>query len=260
MRLILAFFLALLLTSCASVPTDNNPNASASELYNNAVKLLQDGSYTAAITEFQTLQARYPYGIYATQAQLDIAYAYYKQDDEQSASDACDNFIKLHPNNKNVDYAYYLKGLANFNYHRSLVDRLTNQDMALRDPKETKASFFAFKTLVTQFPQSRYAPDAKKRLIFLVNSLARYDISVGRYYLRRGACVAAANRAKYVLLNYPETSQTENAMILLAQAYRKLGLTHLASDSLKVLNQNFPDNKAIDQSKVLSSKHWWKFW
>ena len=250
----------LLLAGCASTPVNNDPNATASELYNNALGLLQEGSYTTAIKQFQTLEARYPYGIYATQAQLDVAYAYYKQDDNQSASDACDNFIKLHPNNKNVDYAYYLKGLANFNYHSSFIDRLTNQDMALRDPKETKDSFFAFKTLVSQFPNSKYAPDAQKRLVFLMNSLARYDISVGRYYLRRGAWVAAANRAKSVLINYPESPQTEDALALLIESYQKLGLTNLASASIKVLHQNFPNSHYIAQTEKSPHNSWWKFW
>ncbi|MDE3207324.1 MAG: outer membrane protein assembly factor BamD, partial [Pseudomonadota bacterium] len=250
MRPILATFLVLLLASCASTPIDTNPNASASDLYQNAMHLLNHKDYNTAIKEFQTLEARYPYGIYSTQAQLDVAYAYYKQDDQESANEACDSFIKLHPNNPHVDYAYYLKGLANFNYHSDFMSRISHQDMALRDPKETRASFFAFRTLITRFPKSRYAPDARQRLVFLVNELSHYEISVGRYYLKRGAWVAAANRAKYVLVHYPESNQARNALLLEIAAYQKLGLTHLANDTEKVLHLNFPDSRPVAQASA----------
>jgi outer membrane protein assembly factor BamD len=209
-------------------------------MYNDAKKSLTEGSYDEAIKKFESLQSHYPYGRYAQQAQLEIAYTYYKQNEPESAISAADRFIKQYPNNPRVDYAYYVKGLTNFNADIGIFGLASGQDPTERDPKAAQDSFAAFKDLVTRFPSSRYAPDARLRMQYLLGALAKYEVHVAKYYLRRGANIAAVNRAKEVLTLYPNTPAIHDALTILVQGYNALGLKELRDDAQRVLDKNFP--------------------
>jgi len=218
---------------------------SAARLYSEAKEALDGGQYDLAIKHYETLEARFPYGAYSQQAQLETAYAYYKQNEQAPAVAAADRFIKLHPNHRNVDYAYYLKGLAYFNEDEGFLGKISRQDRTERDPKSARESFEAFKDLVKRFPESKYAPDSVARMKYLVNALASHEIHVARYYLKRGAYVAAANRAQYALKTYPEAPAREEALLILVQAYDVLGMPRLRDDAERVLRKNFPDSTRL---------------
>ncbi len=265
MRFSLTVILALCLAACGSMsdPTDETKGWSANKLYTEAKTNLNDGQYEKAIKLYEKLEARYPYGRYAQQAQIEIAYAYYKDKDTASAIAAADRFIKLHPNHPSVDYAYYLKGLANFNDDLGLLGKMTSaiggQDMTERDPKAARESFDAFKDLATRFPDSKYAPDSVQRMNYLVNALASHEIHVARYYIKRGAYVAAANRCQYALKNYPQAPANEEGLLILVQAYDKLGMVDLRNDAERVMKANFPNSKFLS-GKATSNKSWWQLW
>ena len=182
-----------------------------------------------------------------------------KKDGVQHEVGAAERFIKLHPNHPNVDYAYYLRGLANFNDDLGLLGSYTGQDMSERDPKAAREAFNAFKDLVTRFPDSKYAPDSVLRLNYLVNMLAQNEVHVARYYMKRGAFVAAANRVQYSLKTYPQATANEEGLLLLVQAYDKLGMTDLRNDAERVLKTNFPKSKYLS-GKFDSGKPWWQLW
>ncbi len=261
MRSSLAIFLALCLSGCGLLPDqiDETRNWSANKLYTEAKSDLNDGNYEKAIKLYEKLESRFPYGRFAQQAQLEIAYAYYKDRDIASAIAAADRFIKLHPNHPNVDYAYYLKGLASFNDDLGLLGSYTGQDMTERDPKTTREAFDAFKDLVSRFPDSKYTPDSVQRMNYLVNTLASHEVHVARYYMKRSAFVAAANRAQFALKNYPQAPANEEGLLILVQAYDKLGMTDLRNDAERVLKTNFPNSKYLT-GKGLDGKPWWQFW
>ena len=211
-------------------------------MYSEAKATLSEESFESAIKQFEALQARYPYGRYAQQSQLEIAYAYYKQDDAEAAIAAADRFIKQYPNSPQVDYAYYLKGLANFLGETGLFG--LSGDPTERDPKAANDSFNAFKDLVARFPDSKYAPDARVRMQYLINALAKYDIHVARYYQRRGAHIAAVNRAKDVLTFYPNSLSTRDALQILVTSYAAMGMPDLSNDAQRVLDKNFSSEAA----------------
>src|SRR5512147_2121704 len=190
---------------CGLMPAEKDPTAdwSAQRLYGEAKDEMAVRNWEKAVKLVEQLEARYPYGRYAQQAQLDSAYAYYKNGDRASAISAADRFIKLYPNHPNVDYAYYLKGLVNFNENLGLFSVMDTPDMAERDPKSSRESFDTFKDLVGRFPDSKYAEDSAARMRYLVNSLAQYEVHVARYYMKRSAFVAAANSAQYAVQSYP---------------------------------------------------------
>jgi len=241
MRHSLAVFLLFTLTACSTVPEDS-ANKSADVMYNEAKSALNNESYESAITKFESLQSHYPYGRYAQQALLEIAYANYKLNEPESAISAADRFIKQYPNNPHVDYAYYLKGLANFNAEIGMFGKLAGQDPTERDPKAAQDSFDAFKDLVTRYPGSKYAPDSRLRMQYLINALAQYDIHVAGYYLRRGAHIAAVNRAKEVLTQYPNSTSTQDALQILVSGYDAMGMKELRDDAQRVLDLNFPQH------------------
>lgn len=258
----LALILVLLLTGCGLLPkkVDETKNWSADKLYTEAKSQLDDGNYEQAIKYFETLEARYPYGRYATQAEIEVAYAYYKDGESTSAVAACERFIKLHPTHPNVDYAYYLKGLANFNEDLGILGNLAGTDLSDRDPKAGRESFEAFKELVTRFPQSRYAADAAARMKYLVNALAAHEVGVAQYYMERGAYVAAANRAQYSLVHYSRAPANEEALTIMVQAYDKLGVPTLRDDTERVLQQTYPRGGRLAAAATRGKKPWWKFW
>lgn len=252
---------ALTLGGCGLLPEvkDETAGWSAQKLYAEAKDNLNSGNYERAVKLFETLEARYPFGRYAQQAQLEIAYAYYKDNEPISAIAACDRFIKLHPNHPNVDYAYYLKGLANFNDDLGLLGNLVNQDLSERDPRAARDAFLAFKELVTRFPDSKYAADSTARMKYLVNALANNEVHVAKYYMKREAWVAAANRAKEVLKTYPEAPALEEALAIMVVAYDKLKLTDLRDDAQRVLTLNFPNSKYA-KGVSTEGKAWYRFW
>jgi len=233
--------LAVLFTlGCASTPEDEFADMSAQELYSKAKKALDSGDYETAIKTFERLEARFPFGKYAQQAQLEIAYAYYKFDEPDSSIATADRFIRNNPGNPHLDYAYYLKGLANYTRGANIVDRLAPREPSERDTRALRDSFNDFTQLVTKFPDSRYAEDSRNRLVYLHNQLARYEINVAAYYMKRGAYVAAANRAKYVIENYQRTPAAQDALRVLVEAYTKMGMKDLAGDAQRVLDLNTP--------------------
>jgi len=215
-------------------------------MYSDAKKKLDDNNFEEAIKQFESLQSHYPYGRYAQQAQLEMAYAYYRQNEAESAIAAADSFIKQYPNNPHVDYAYYVKGLANFNADIGLFGSSFGEDPTERDPKAAQDSFAAFRDLVTRFPSSRYAPDSRLRMQYLLDALAKYEIHVASYYLRRGANIAAVNRAKEVLTEFPNTPSIRDALLILVKGYDAIGMEKLRDDAKRVLDLNFPgsDSKA----------------
>jgi outer membrane protein assembly factor BamD len=265
MRHILSVFLLLTLTACSlldplptGTPTDATSKLSADELYHLAKTDLDDGNYTNAIKQYESLQSRYPYGRYAQQSMLEMAYAYYRQSEPDPAISTADRFIKQFPNNAHVDYAYYVKGLATFNGELSVLSNISGQDPSERDPQSALESFNAFKELVTKFPNSKYTPDAKIRLQYLINTLAKHELHVASYYQRRGAHIAAVNRAQGILKQYPNSSSTHEALKIMVQAYNSLGMNDLRDDAQRVLNANTVASSTATANQ--STQSWWQFW
>ena len=256
----LAFIAALALNGCSMLPeqVDETKDWSVGKLYSEARTEMADGNYQKAIKLYEKLESRYPYGRYAQQAQLEVAYAYYKDHETASALAACERFIKLHPGHPNVDYAYYLRGLANFNDDMGWINLVSNQDLTERDPKAARDAFESFKDLVNRFPKSKYTPDAQARMAYLVNALASNEVHVARYYLKRGAYVAAANRAQAALTTYPQAPANEEALLIMVKAYDALGMTDLRNDAERVMRTNFPNSKYL--ATATQNKPWWKFW
>jgi outer membrane protein assembly factor BamD len=250
-RCFVVFLFALALSGCASI-VDPTKDWTAEQFYQAAKSYLDDGHYEEAIKLYEQLQGRYPYGRYAEQAQLETAYAYYKYDEPALAVAACDRFIRQYPTHAHVDYAYYLKGLVNFRDKRSFGNWLfgSGDELLDRDPRATRESFQAFKELVDRFPNSRYAEDARQRMTYLFEAQARYEVTVAEYYYQRRAYVAAANRAKYALENYPRTPATEDALGIQALAYKRMGLQKLHEDTVKVLARNFPNSRYLKEIEV----------
>jgi outer membrane protein assembly factor BamD len=246
----LAIAALLLLGACASTERDETANKDS----------MASKDWAQAIKYFEKLEARYPYGRFAQQAQLEIAYSYWKDSERASAIAAADRFIKLYPNHPNVDYAYYLKGLINFNENTGLLSGLSNPDMSERDPKATREAFATFKELVTRFPKSKYTPDAIARMRYLVNSLASHEVHVARWYMRRGAYVAAANRAQYAVKEYPRAPATEEALSIMIRAYDALGLDDLRDGAARVMKTNFPNSPYLKPGGVTREAPWWKLW
>jgi len=221
--------------------TDETEKWSAERLYREAKTNLDSKNYEEAIKYFEKLEGRFPYGRYATQAQLDVAYAYYEDEQNDLGLAAAERFIHLHPAHPSVDYAYYLKGLISFNIKRGVLDfMLKRQDYADRNPEAMKQAYKAFQDLVQRFPDSRYSVDARIRLTYLRNLLAQHEMHVARFYFERGAYVAVINRCKYVLENYQRTPSNEEALGLQAMAYLRMGMDKLAQDAERVLKMNYP--------------------
>ncbi|HSX72183.1 MAG TPA: outer membrane protein assembly factor BamD, partial [Pseudomonas sp.] len=228
------------ITACSSNKPEVDENLSETELYQQAQEDLSSSSYNNAIAKLKALESRYPFGRYAEQAQLELIYAYYKNVEPEAAKSAAERFIRLHPQHANVDYAYYLKGLASFDQDRGLIARFIPLDLTKRDPGAARDSYNEFAQLTSRFPNSRYAPDAKARMIYLRNLLAAYEIHAGRYYLTRQAYVAAANRGRYVVENFQETPSVGDGLALMVEAYQRLELNDLAATSLETLKLNYP--------------------
>ncbi|MBN2872672.1 MAG: outer membrane protein assembly factor BamD [Halothiobacillaceae bacterium] len=213
----------------------SDPTASASQLYQEANEAMQRGDYETAIKKYETLEGRYPFGAYTEQAQLEVAYAYYKYDEPDSAIAAADRYIQLHPRGDHVAYALYLKGLANMSRGDSLINKIAPPDLSKRDQSVLEDAYRAFSRLVEQYPESQYVNDASRRLIDVRNALARHELQVAQYYMRRQAWLAAANRAQVALERYNGSTSTIPALELLIEAYGKLGLETEKADAQQVL-------------------------
>jgi outer membrane protein assembly factor BamD len=261
MRLsLLVVVAALLVAGCASDLQDETSGWSAQRLYGEAKDAMASRDWPRAIRYLERLEARYPYGRFAQQAQLEIAYCHWKDSERASAIAAVDRFIKMYPNHSNVDYAWYLKGLISFNDQYGLMSQITTPDMSDRDPKSTRDSFAAFKELVTRFPDSRYAPDATLRMRYLVNALASHEVHVARYYMKRGAYLAAANRAQYAIKHYAQAPALEEAVFVLVLAYDRLGMNDLRDAADRVMRTNFPDSRYLKPGGARKDVPWWRLW
>lgn len=248
----------ILLSGCASV--DKEASWTQEDFYKAAKKELDARNFVAAIKFYDSLQARYPYGVYADQANLDVAYAQYKLKEKEQVIAECDRFIQLHPTHPNVDYAYYLKGLSQELNLDGLFDFIAQQDPTERDPEASQGAFTAFNELVTRFPNSIYAADARRRMEKLKQNLAGHELHVARYYLKRGAPIAAANRAKTILEKFPTAPEREEALAILITAHNTLGETQLRDDARRVLALNYPDSPYLDSYKPQSKGVWWAIW
>lgn len=236
----------IVLSGCSSTAKDQDEYAdwTAEQLYTEAKKALTEKSYEKAIKLYEKLEARYPFGTYATQAQIDVAYAYFKNNEPDSALAAADRFIKLNPSHPRVDYAYYLKGLINYNRGITFIDRFLPTDSSQRDPGSARDAFRDFNELLAKFPNSQYADDAKQRIIALRNNVAMYEVHVADFYMRRGAYLAAINRCKEVIQKYQRTQAVPNALKIMEEAYRKLEMNELADDAARVYALNYGGSAA----------------
>jgi outer membrane protein assembly factor BamD len=237
--------LAVLLLSSCSMPDqiDLTKNWSASQFYSEAKSALSDGSYDEAIKNYNALQARFPFGRYAIQSQIDIIYAHYKNGEPDSAISAADRFIKLNPQSPFVDYAYYMKGIANYKRNQSIFNSILPSDPSERDAGAALNSFNDFAELVRRFPDSKYSADARQRMLYLRNNLAKYQVFIAKYYMRRGAYLAAANRANRVVTQFQRTDAVEGALEIMVDAYTRLGMTELADDARRVLALNLENGR-----------------
>lgn len=229
-------------------------------LYKDAKDEMNAGNWANAIKQLERLEARYPFGTWAQQAQLDLAYSHYKEGDRALALAAVDRFMKLHPNHPAMDYAYYLKGLINFNEQQGFIASLGGQDLSERDLRAARDAFDAFRDLITRYPDSKYADDARERMKFLVNSMAKGEVHIARYYFDRGAYVAAANRADGVVKQYPQSPAVEEALYILMVSYQKLGMKDMQADTERVFKLNFPNSKLPESGLAQVDRKWWQLW
>ena len=244
MNLKVLFLIATCLSLMACGPAkevDLTAGWSAEKLYRSAKLEMTKGNYLTAIERYELLESRYPFGKYATQAQLDVGYAYFKYDELDAAIAAIDRFIKINPRHEAVDYAYYLKGLVNYNRGGSILDALHDRDKADYDKSILLTSYNDFRLLLRRFPRSKYATDSRQRLIFLRDMLARADLKIASYYASRDAWVAAANRAKFVIQTYPGTESIKPALEIQLTAYQNLGLEKLAADTQRIIDLNYKE-------------------
>ena len=243
-RLAIRVVVALLVVAaagCSSGRGGVNPEDDARKIFRKGEKSLQSGNFGTAIGQYEYLQAVYPFSEYAKQAQLDLMYAYYRNSEPDAAVEAADQFLLENPTHPRVDYAHDLKGLVYFERDRGPMERLLRVDLSKRPPNGLEDSYRNFSIVATQYPESIYAQDARQRMVYLRNRLAEYEIHVASYYVRRGAFVAASNRAKYVLENFQQTPSVVPALQIMVSSYRQMGLDELASDSMRVLEENYPD-------------------
>ena len=250
---------ALALASCSLFPEvkDETASWSADRIYQTAHEAMLQGNYSRATKLFDQLEARFPYGRYAQQAILESAFANWRANEQAAAIAAADRFIRTYPNHPNVDYAYYLKGLVHFREDQGLIGYVYELDLSERDPKEMRSSFAAFKELTSKFPESQYYQDSIARMRYLNNAMATYEVKVASYYYRRGAYVAAANRAQASLINFPQTPANEKALDILRASYTKLGMTSLAEDTQQILTRTYPDSRYLTG---VSDVPWWQVW
>ena len=242
---VVALALVLALAGCSlfrGKKGDPLETLSVAELYQYGVVALDRGNEDLASRTFERLISRFPFGPYTEQSQINLAYSQYKEDKPEDAYSTINRFIKTYPTHKHIDYAYYLRGLINFNRSGGFLENWVGQDMSKRDQANLRQSFDDFGALIERYPQSRYAADSRQRMVYLRNMMAQSELNVAYYYLRRGVYVGAANRAKGVIENYPRSFQSRDALAIMASSYRALGQDQLAEDAESVLKLNYPDH------------------
>ena len=256
-----AIFAALILSGCDTTPADETAKWTPEKIYSEAKEEAAAGNYDKATKLYERLEGRAAGTVLAQQAQIERAYLLWKTGEKAQALSTVERFIKLHPTSPAIDYAYYLQGLINFNDDLGFLGNLAGQDLAERDQQAARDAYQSLKQLVDQFPQSPYADDARTRMNYIVNSLAAYEVHVARYYFRRGAYVAAANRAKQTVVEFQQSPSAEEALFLMAQSYDRLGLVDLRNDAERVLKQNYP-NTQLDVASLGTNKksRWWQIW
>ena len=259
LKLVLLVPMLLALAACSLFhrgasknPGDTLP---VDQLYNLATERLKDGNYDSAETLYERLIARFPYGAYNEQAQINLAYAYYKDDKPDDASSTINEFIKTYPTQKHIAYAYYLRGLINFDRTGTMLQRLTQNSSSRRDQGYALQSFDDFSQLVQRFPTSLYANDARQRMIWLRNGLSQFELNIAEYYLRHKAYVASADRAEYIIEHYQRTPQVADALAVLAKSYTLLGRQELAQQTVSVLKLNYPDHPYLRDPKRWPKTH-----
>lgn len=259
-RLLLALITALMLFTVPGCKKDKSfeNTRGADQMYADAKSLLVRQNWGRAIRAYQELATRYPFGRYTEQAQLELAYAYYRGGSAEAALSTADRFIRTYPSHPNVDYAYYLRGLTNYDVRVGVMERLMPSRVRDRDQTAARESFRDFDELIRRFPDSRYSPDARQRMVFLRNNLSFYELDVARYYLRRKAYVAAANRARFAIENYPGSPELGNALEILHTSYTAMGLTELAQDTMEVLVLNYPNHPYVTGQE--KEGFWNKLW
>jgi outer membrane protein assembly factor BamD len=261
-RILLALCAALgfALAGCDTTPKDETAGMSVEKLYEDARDEAATGNWERASKLYERLEARAAGTPLAQQAQLDLAYAYYRGGEKAQALSTLERFIKLHPSSPALDYAYYLQGLVNFNENLGLLGTLARQDLSERDQQAARDAYQSFRQLVLLFPASKYADDAQLRMNYIVNTLAQYEVHVARYYYRRGAYVAAANRAQQAVQEFQRAPATEEALYIMALSYDKLGLEQLRDDAQRVLTSNFPESRFVKSGFAAPEKPWWQLW
>lgn len=241
----------LLISGCAKDEEEIDLEATEQAYYEAAQSGLRSGNYAAAIQRLQLLESRFPFGRYAEQAQLELIFAYYKSNQPEAARAAADRFIRLHPQHPNVDYAYYLKGMVSFEQDKNFLATFIPMDPSTRDPGAARQSFYDFAQLIRRYPNSEYAPDAQLKMKYLRNLLAASEVHVGRYYIKRGAYVAAANRGRYVFENFQGSVAVPDALALMVEAYQLLEMNELADQTLAILNSNYPEHESLNSAGEL---------
>jgi len=260
LRRFAAVSFVVLLTACASETKDKTAGWSPQRIYSEAKEEINSNAFDKAVNLLDKLEGRAAGTPLAQQAQLDKAYAHYKAQEPAQALATLERFMRLHPSSPAIDYALYLKGLVNFNDTAGMLQFITKQDLSERDQRATKESYEAFRELVARFPESRYAGDAKARMLYIVNSLAQYDVHVARYYYQRGAYVAAINRAQMALQDYRDVPALEEALYILIKSYDALGLTQLRDDSARIMAATYPKSSFMAEGFRPAGKPWWKLW
>jgi outer membrane protein assembly factor BamD len=255
-----ALGVVLALAACSSKPIDPTEAWSPNKIYAEAKDEAGSGAYDKAIPLYDKLEGRAAGTVLAQQAQLDKAYAQFKAREPAQAQATLDRFIKLHPASPAMDYALYLKGIINFNDDLGIFGFLTKQDLSERDQKAAKESFESFKEVALRFPESRYTPDAKLRMTYIVNSLAQYEVHVARYYYNRGAYVAAINRAQTAIVDYQNVPALEEALFIVVQSYDALGMAQLRDDTRRVMQTTYPQSPYLGKGGKSSNDPWWKIW
>ncbi|PAT37308.1 outer membrane protein assembly factor BamD [Vandammella animalimorsus] len=258
LRICSAAALAALLAACSSTSSDRSANWSPDRLYTEARSEMNAANFEKAVPLLERLEGRAAGTTLAQQAQIDKAYAQYRNGDKAEAIATLDRFLQLHPTSPAADYALYLKGVVNFNDNLGLFSWLHRQDLSERDQRAAKESFEAFKELVERHPDSRYARDARQRMVYIVNALAAYEVHVARYYYSRGAYVAAINRAQLAIQDYQDAPALAEALQILERSYDKLGMTELRDDTRRVIESSFP--QGLPGAQPAQSKSWWRFW
>ena len=252
--------LAALIAACGSTAKDAELRNSPEKLYAQAKDDLAAGSFDVAIKALERVEGRASGTLLGQQATLDLAYAQWRTNERVLAITTLDRFIKLHPSSPGMDYALYLKGLVNFNDNMGFLSSVSRQNLSERDQQASRDAFQAFGQLVEQFPASKYSDDARARMDYIVNALAEYEVHVARYYYRRSAFLAAANRAQQAVRDYQRAPASEEALYIMAASYEKLGLDTLRADAERVLKTNFPNTRYVKDGVRLPDKSWWQFW